>query len=177
MDERYYAIRFDHRARIGNQWKVRLVASDWYPREQTLGTFATPQEGFECADRALVCRKLRLGRPRYTLNEPEKEDKYIVEEATKLFLITMPRVTAYTGISPIYWFMVQDQYDDLTNELVVIKETTTAATEEDLGKYLFNFAALVCLTGHAHRVTFYCACSACCACCACCAGFLLHWFV
>jgi hypothetical protein len=91
-------------------WWVRIKASDWSPQEQVLGRFLTPEEAFECADRGLTNRWLRLGnnKTRVKLNEPDKLDKYIREEATKLLHREPERV---------YWFVTQASFKPLLDEL------------------------------------------------------------
>ena len=90
-------------------WWVRIKASDWSPQEQVLGRFLTPEEAFECADRGLTNRWLRLGnnKTRVKLNEPDKLDRYIREEAAKL----------YREPERVYWFVTQASFKPLLDEL------------------------------------------------------------
>jgi hypothetical protein len=90
-------------------WWVRIKASDWSPQEQVLGRFLTPEEAFECADRGLTNRWLRLGnnKTRVKLNEPDKLDRYIREEAAKL----------HREPERVYWFMTQASFKPLLDEL------------------------------------------------------------
>jgi hypothetical protein len=71
---------------------------------------------YECADRALVSKWLQTGRTLYisTLNEPVHKEKYTREEATKLYNVFMTQTVRRV---PKYWFMEQDEFDPLLNEL------------------------------------------------------------
>lgn len=123
---RLIGIRFDQQ-RTNTPFHVRIKASDWNPQERFLGWFETAEAAYETADRALVGRYLRLGRPRLVLNKPAKQPMYIREELTKLYMVDMPNETARRGSPPRYWFLVQDEFDLLLDELMVIKEGAVAA--------------------------------------------------
>jgi hypothetical protein len=109
-----FAIRLDKRQLHLLPYYVRIKAGDWNPQEKTLGRFATAEAAYECADRALVSRWLRTGRTS-RLNEPVHKEKYTREEATKLYNETVRRV-------PKYWFMEQDEFEPLLNELWLLRK-------------------------------------------------------
>ena len=114
-----YAIRGDPRKLF--PYSVRIKARDWFPQEQILGSFSTPEEGFECADRALTSRWLRLGsNTALKVNEPDKLDRYIREEAAKLYREPVRRV-------PEYWFMEQAAFEPLLDELLAAADAETGS--------------------------------------------------